>query len=192
MQRSPHDIPDSSDLLKEWCLAVPWSIVPTGKSTKALTYFGGGACCAAFEPEFIFRASLAWRCSQRLIGPGGPFRSQRDGSPCAFPENPWGFSPGGVSNLSGSVDFPKCYAARAIHPLCLRIGHGHPSGIRGSVNIADANRNLVKHARLVQAKREMEGGDGTQLTLVQVCWSAEGAGAGASESVGKRSRWENA
>lgn len=129
MQRSPHDIPDSSDLLKEWCLAVPWSIVPTGKSTKALTYFGGGACCTAFEPEFIFRASLAWRCSQRLIGPGRHFRSQRDGLPCAFPENPWGFSPGGVSNLSGSVDFPKCYAALAIHPLCLRIGHGHPSGI---------------------------------------------------------------
>jgi hypothetical protein len=34
--------------IEEWCLAVPWSIVPTGKSINAFCTW-----CAAPEPVFI-------------------------------------------------------------------------------------------------------------------------------------------
>ena len=62
---------------------------------KALTYLGRGAMRLS---RVRVEVTLARRGMQRLPGPGGPFRSEREPLGCAFPENPWGFSLRGVSD----------------------------------------------------------------------------------------------
>jgi hypothetical protein len=67
-------------------------IAPTGKSPSV---FGTGALRLS-QRCFQSRARLAM-ASTAFLGPDRPFRSERDGAPCAFPENPSGLSPYGVS-----------------------------------------------------------------------------------------------
>ena len=44
-------------------------------------------------------------------GPGGPVGGYRRGAPCACSEHPWGFRPGGASNLASFHNTQGAYRA---------------------------------------------------------------------------------
>src|SRR5258707_13543668 len=93
----------SCTLPTQYCLPVPWYVVPTGKSSNV-----PWTRCHALEPELIEPRSPGDACNVR-VGGGTAFRRSAAGMDTLTPqdgepENPWGLSPrGGSASPPGNL-----------------------------------------------------------------------------------------